>query len=280
MKTFNELLARYLRESARSKKTSTLATESCCARNLEAFFADTPYKAVQGSAVRRYREIRKEQGVSPRTVKRELSIASAAYRWARTEWDWDIPNPFEGRLITKADERALPPPVIRTLSPEDEKRLLAAATPLVADIITFAVNTGLRQSEILNLRWEQIDGDIVRFQPSEHKAGTWAFSALNRASCTVLQAQERVCEWVFHENGRKLHRRRFHALWSRAREAAGVDIQFHDLRRTTASRMREIAGIDVASAQLRHADVRTTQRWYADVPVGRMKDAVRRLSDG
>ena len=40
---------------------------------------------------------------------------------------------------------------------EEEERLLAFSPKWLQEIITFAVNTGLRQSEILNLQWTHLD---------------------------------------------------------------------------------------------------------------------------
>ncbi len=40
---------------------------------------------------------------------------------------------------------------------EEEKKLLKASAKWLKEIIVFAINTGLRQSEIINLKWSQVD---------------------------------------------------------------------------------------------------------------------------
>ena len=45
----------------------------------------------------------------------------------------------------------------RWLTLEEEERLLAFSPKWLQELITFAVNTRLRQSEILNLQWTHVD---------------------------------------------------------------------------------------------------------------------------
>jgi integrase len=44
---------------------------------------------------------------------------------------------------------------IRSLSEAEEEKLLQCCSPYLQDLVTFAINTGLRLGEILNLRWRR-----------------------------------------------------------------------------------------------------------------------------
>ena len=44
--------------------------------------------------------------------------------------------------------------MIRTLPESEEWALMACCSPYLQDLVKFAINTGLRLGEILNLRWE------------------------------------------------------------------------------------------------------------------------------
>ena len=44
-----------------------------------------------------------------------------------------------------------------TISEEDEQRLLEASPPYLRDLLLFAVNTGLRCSDIFDVMWEEVD---------------------------------------------------------------------------------------------------------------------------
>ena len=45
----------------------------------------------------------------------------------------------------------------RWISSEEEGRLLANSAPWLQDMIVFALNTGMRRGEILNLQWQAVD---------------------------------------------------------------------------------------------------------------------------
>jgi len=47
--------------------------------------------------------------------------------------------------------------IVRVLNLEEEGRLLSHCSPYLQDLILFAINTGLRAGDILNLRWEEVD---------------------------------------------------------------------------------------------------------------------------
>ena len=47
--------------------------------------------------------------------------------------------------------------VDRWLTPHEEERLLVSSSVWLREIIMFAMHTGMRQGEILNLQWRDID---------------------------------------------------------------------------------------------------------------------------
>ena len=54
----------------------------------------------------------------------------------------------------------------RIFTPEEEVALLAECSPLVRRIIRFAVATGFRPNEYLDLRWEHIDVATIEQSPN------------------------------------------------------------------------------------------------------------------
>lgn len=278
----DDILRPYVRETGPDKRMSTQKVEAVCVGHLEEFFRGKlisfgdARNTINGSEVRAYREWRKASGVSPLTVKRELAVASKAVNYAIAEWDYHIPNPFEKRLISDKDARAVRHKTRkRIVSKQEEIRLLTASDPLLQDIIVFAVNTGLRLGEICNLTWEQLRENEIWFQPHENKAGRFQKRGLNSKARTVAERQPTVCEYVFTVNGGKVKERYVQDRFAAARDKAGLpDVRFKDLRKTCGQRLKDIAGIEAAKTQLGHANVRTTEEAYVEDNVGVIMDAL------
>ena len=140
------------------------------------------------------------------------------------------PNP--GKKMTRflsAEEIAR---LHRTLDRLVEERPLRRAQ---GDVIRLLLLTGCRKSEILTLRWSEVDGDMLRL--AEAKTGprtVW----LSEAAQAVIARQPRTgSDFVFpspRDPARPQSRNL--GLWRRARREAGIeDVRLHDLRHTVAS---------------------------------------------
>lgn len=285
MPTFNfvkEVLQPYLRTAGREKAARTQETERWIARKLEFFsgyFLSEEGRSANeltGSVVTAYREARKADGVSPVSIKRELAVASAAVNWAIAEDDREFRNPFEKRMISRRDQKAIVQRKRRLVQAE-VNQLILAAKGVVQDVIIFAAVTGLRQGEILNLRWDQLRGDEIAFLPGQQKSRTEGARALSQEAMAVIARQPEVGDYVFNLDGKPLAKRNFHRLWDDVRRRARLrDVLFHDLRRYLASEMLEAGGrMEDVKTQLGHADVRTTQRSYAVDSLWKAKQVLR-----
>lgn len=198
---------------------------------------------------------------------------------------------------------------VKPLSIEQVRDLIEAAEadPLGA-LFTVAVTTGLRQGELLGLRWDSVDLDARKLEVvgslqripdrgleivepkskssrrSVHLPSV-AVEALRRHR--VAQAAERLrvgpgwndLDLVFPNslgrpmNAANLIRRSFHPFLERA----GLPtIRFHDLRHTCATlHLADGANIKVVAEMLGHSDVTTTLRTYSHVMPTMQADAVR-----
>lgn len=99
----------------------------------------------------------KGQTLATSTVKLELMLLSHVYSTAITEWGMEsLVNP-----VLKIRKPKAPPGRSRRLTPREEVRILRAALrhpnlELYA-IVVLALETAMRQGEILGLRWENIN---------------------------------------------------------------------------------------------------------------------------
>ena len=184
---------------------------------------------------------------------------SAACRWCISEENWEIANPFVGRLISKLDTRTLVTEA-RQLTQEECARLILAAAPPLSDIIAFALLTALRRGEIRDLTWDRIDGQLIRFGVLDQKSRRLGVRAMPAEARAIIDRQPRRDRFVFP----RLSVARFNYLFGKARARAGVDCTAHSLRHTWACRARD-AGVPMADiqAQLGHESIEITERTYA-----------------
>lgn len=179
------------------------------------------------------------------TLNRYLAFMRSLLR-AAEEWGWIDRAPII-KLLKEPRRR------IRWLKPEEAARLIAELPEHWRPIVRFALATGLRKSNILNLRWEEVDmvRGIAWVHPDEAKGGRAIGVALNGVALDVLRAQVSVHpEFVFvNEKTGKPFDASGNKSWGKALKRAGIeDFRFHDLRHTWASWLVQ-SGVGLAELQ-------------------------------
>ena len=178
------------------------------------------------------------------------------------------------------------PRLTRFLSREEVRRLhraldrRAGARPSCArqaDIIRLLLLTGCRRSEILTLRWQDVDGNTLSL--GDAKTGPRRVF-LNAPARAILKRQPRSgCVYVFPSSknpGRPLSHNL--ALWRSVRKEAGIeDVRIHDLRHTYASHaVLQGIPLPVVSRLLGHKHPSMTLR-YAHVADREVEAAAERI---
>ena len=168
------------------------------------------------------------------TKNRYLALIRAILNKAEREWEW----------IDKAPKLTLyrePKKRIRWLKPEEAQRLLdvlADGYPLLHDLAAFSLATGLRQRNVLDLKWEQIDlhRRTAWIEADQAKGGQAISVPLNQTAMQILTVKPRRIGYVFVQpNGRKLQNISS-KVWKKCLEKAGIEnFRWHDLRHTWAS---------------------------------------------
>ncbi|EMR9275657.1 site-specific integrase, partial [Shigella boydii] len=153
---------------------------------------------------------------------------------------------------------------IRWLEPHEAQRLIDECPEPLKSVVEFALATGLRRSNIINLEWQQIDMQrrVAWINPEESKSNRAIGVALNDTACRVLKKQiGNHHRWVFvykesctKPDGTKaptVRKMRYDAntAWKAALRRAGIDdFRFHDLRHTWASWLVQ-AGVPLSVLQ-------------------------------
>jgi len=219
--------------------------------------------------------------VEPATVNRELSFLRRVFNVA-------LANGLVERNPVKAvkffDE---PSGRVRYLSDEEEARLRTEVSEANWRIISFAMNTGLRQGEQFGLRWEHVNlaNRVLTIPRSKH--GGSRHVQLNDTAMAILRAlpSRFQSRWVFPSgtgktplNATNFRQRVFNPVVLRAR----IDnFRWHDLRHTFASRLA-MAGVDLNTIRelLGHKTLAMTLR-YAHLSPTHLHQAVKLLdADG
>ena len=136
--------------------------------------------------------------------------------------------------------------------------------------------TGCRKSEVLNLRWREVEGDTLDLEDSKTGPRQVLLSPEARA---IIERQPRSgSAWVFSSPSDPTRARTDLGLWKKVRKLAGIeDVRLHDLRHTFASQaaMQGIP-LPVVARLLGHAQVQMTLR-YAHVSDRDVEAAAERI---
>ena len=146
-----------------------------------------------------------------------------------------------------------------------------------ADIIRLLLLTGCRRSEILRLRWSEVDRDRLVLADGKTRP---RIVPLNTPARRILERRPRGASPFVFPSPRDPARPRSRnlAFWYRARHEAGIeDVRLHDLRHTHASHaVMNGVPVPVVARLLGHSDVRTTLR-YAHLGDREIKQAAERV---
>jgi integrase len=227
---------------------------------------------------------------SPATLNRYHVALAALYSWAikRRRLPRSVENPC--KRIAKNRETA---GVVRFLSEEERERLLAAcraaAWPRLYLLVLLAITTGARRSELLGLRWRDIDLGPSRFAGWTPTA-TIATTKNNDPKLlplvpAVVQELQRFAgapsALVFPSRRKPSLPYGFGVQWKEACRAANVRrFRFHDLRHTCASYLaqRGASLLEIADV-LGHRQLAMSAR-YSHLTVGTKANLVNRVLGG
>lgn len=199
----------------------------------------------------------------PYLANRLVALAGKMFECAAV-WGYlpdNAANP--ARRIKKFPERKRD----RWVTPEEMPRLAQAIRDktegYVQAVLWLYLLTGLRRSELLNLKRADIDWQRAELRLSDTKAGRPHYLPLSAPAMALLKEipAEEGNDYLFpgRREGRPLVELKM--AWSRVREAAGIpDVRIHDLRRTVGSWLANSgASLALIGRVLNHSQPTTTQ---------------------
>jgi len=198
-----------------------------------------------------YRDERLKE-VKSGTVHAEIMLLKRVYKIAIEQWGYGIiKNPLSSII--------LPPPHTprkRRLTQREQIDVCFVAKSqrnnYICSVIEFAIETGMRRSEILKLKWHDINLETGFASLFDTKNGEDRKVPLTKKCIEVLNQLPRSHEYVFPISATCLNQ-----AWRRAVKKADIkDLRFHDLRHEAVSRFFEM-GMSVPEVALisGHKDV-------------------------
>ncbi|TAL00379.1 MAG: site-specific integrase [Rhodospirillaceae bacterium] len=203
-----------------------------------------------------YRDLRAKTAMAS-TINHDLGILNQVYRLARSEWSIPVLNPLTGLKRPKADR-----PRDRRLLAGELDQLLKAAdecrNKLVRPIIEFAIETAMRRSEIISIRWENVSQSKQTLHIPITKTDSPRTIPLSERAVSILTAQRSEPDRPF-----PLTVNSFDMAWKRLIARSGLqNLRFHDLRHEAVSRLFEL-GLTMPEVALisGHKDPRMLYRY-------------------
>jgi integrase len=238
---FKNLAAWYLNlpevKAKRSYDRDQLTT-----RKLIPFFGECLLRDINPALVEAYRQKRLSEPsgrtpttlTAPATVNREVACLKTIFSKAVINRKAER-NPVMGVKLLKENNKR-----DRILSPEEYARLLAHCPAHLKPIVKLAYYTGMRQGEILNLKWDRVDlskahegKGFIHLKPEDTKTIQGRSVPLNREMVEMFKAMPRGLPAVpvFTYQGKSIGAVK-RSFITACRRADIEDFTFHDLRHT------------------------------------------------
>ncbi len=193
------------------------------------------------------------------TANRYLENLSKMFNIA-VENGWLVKNPIKKKtkFLTKNY-------TVRYLTKEEETRLFKHLNGVLKDIVVGALQTGLRRSNIIYLKWCNIDFNFRMIEILENKGNKHIKLYMNDILYDLFKRLEEIksSEYVFINPLTNLPYVDFRKAWKKALKAANIkNFRFHDLRHTVGTRLAESnVPIPVIKNILAHSSIETTMRY-------------------
>jgi integrase len=182
-----------------------------------------------------YRDKTLKSGLSAQTVRHDLGLLHRVLKTASIDWGISLP-----RGIPVVRMPSMPRPRDRRLKRGEEEKLLKAATAYggdMADILSFALETAMRRTELARMRWEHVDlKNRVALLP-ETKNGEPREVPLSPKALKILKSRCRDLGpvWRYYENPNAITQ-----AFIRICQRGGLPgLRYHDLRHEATSRLFE-----------------------------------------
>ncbi|HBD7198285.1 TPA: site-specific integrase [Legionella pneumophila] len=283
-RSFMEAATKFLMENQHKR---SIDDDAGRLREVVKYIGDLSLESIHIGSLQPFIEGRRKDGVSTRTINHGLKVVRRILNLAASEWmdefglTW-LANAPKIKLLPEHDLRKPYP-----LNWDEQHRLFDELPPHLEKMALFAVNTGCRDQEICELRWEweikipEMPHIMVFIIPAELvKNGEERLVVCNDTARSVVNNERgKHPTHVFSFKGRPLARI-LSTGWRNARVKAELPhVRVHDLKHTFGRRLRA-AGVSFEDRQdlLGHRSGRITTH-YSSAELQNLFEAANRVCE-
>jgi integrase len=230
-------------------------------KSLEAVdWIDTPLERITASMITAWRDKRLGQ-VAPVSVRREMIIMGAMFKLAVREWGWLRDSP-----LSKVTKPRPGPARQRGVSDQEITDMQAAlgkmaAGPQVFALFALSIETGMRLSEMLSLRWVDVTEKAVRLRQT--KNGEARTVPLSPKAREIIEARRGIDPDDVFTVAANVASHSF----GRARDTTPhKTLHFHDARSEAITRLSKRLDVLQLARMIGHRDLKSLMIYYAETP--------------
>lgn len=284
-KSFSTFAEEYIQYAETNKAKSTSKINGYRIRaHLVKHFEDTIPSQITPQMVDDYKTKRDNEGASPNTINRELANLSHMLKIAVQR------RYVDKNVVSSVSKMKVPERPYRFLSQEEISCLLKAAKEsYIYPILVMALHKGMRRSELLNLKWSDVDFDrqVITVQAKDDWHTKNYRSRVLQLTPTLHKVLEEhkifqvqlgtKSEYVFTYRGVRMKNVVDTTLRKVVKQAGLSNVTLHTLRHTFASQL-VMAGVPLRDVQelMGHKSFETTLK-YAHLSAEHAKRQMLRL---
>ncbi len=233
-RTFREASTKFLEDNMH---LASIHNYAIYVRQLDPFVGRLPLQQVHLGTLQPFINSRRKEGVKAKTINLALSLVRRILNLAARLWrdesgmTW-LETPALIQLLPVTDARAPYP-----ISWAEQRKLFSALPDHLARMCLFKVNTGCREQEVCQLRWDweikvpELQTSVFLIPGEKVKNREDRLVVLNRVAKSVIEdRRSNDSEFVFTYRGRAIHNIR-NSSWKRVRESVGLkQVRVHDLK--------------------------------------------------
>jgi integrase len=255
-------------------------------KQLDPYIGELPLEKVHLGTLQPFIEARRKQGIKSTSINYALAVVRRILNLAARLWRDDngltwLDTPPLIQMLPVTDARKPYP-----LSWEEQRMLFQRLPGHLARMCLFKVNTGCREQEVCQLRWDwevqvpELSTSVFIVPGEQVKNREDRLVVLNRVARSVVEEVRGIHpEYVFTYKGHPV-RNINNSSWKRVRKEIGLpQVRVHDLKHTFGRRLRA-AGVPLETRKVllghRNGDITTH---YSAPELEELLEAANRVCD-